>query len=439
MHEFYYRNGRLHCEDVDVQALAEKHGTPLYVYSRKTIESHYLRLHEALEPLDHQICYAVKANSNLAVLSSLARLKAGFDTVSGGELYRVVKAGGDPRRCVFAGVGKTEEEIRYALQIGIYCFNVESEAELRRINKIAREMRKKAPVSIRVNPNVEAKTHAKITTGTYENKFGIAFEQVEEIYQKASLMPNIHLRGVQIHIGSQITTVAPFSKAVKKMIDLVKELRDQYHLEFFSIGGGIGIVYRPALESGRNKWWTPIPEGRGGAKPGRSALPLTINLYARSLVPLLKPLGMKILLEPGRFMVGNAGILLTKVEYLKKTGVKNFVIVDAAMNDLIRPAFYDSYHQIVPVREHPKNQVQIKCDIVGPVCESGDYFAKDRMLVPVREGDYLAIMSSGAYGFAMASNYNTRPRPAEILISGKKAILARERETLADMIKGERK
>jgi diaminopimelate decarboxylase len=437
MHEFLYRKGKLFCEGVEVDSLTQKYGTPLYVYSRKTVEGHYTRLNQSLKPLDHLICYAVKANSNLAILSTLAKLKSGFDIVSGGELLRVIKAGGDPGRCVFAGVGKTEGEIRYALQVGIYCFNVESEAELYRINRIAGKMGKKAPIALRVNPNIEAETHSKITTGTYENKFGIAYENIEDIYERASLLPNLHLRGVQMHIGSQITTVAPFGKAIRKMISLVKVLRDRYKLEFFSIGGGIGIIYRPALESGHHHWWVPGRSTFHRSK-GRSTLPLTIDLYARSLIPLLKPLGMKILLEPGRFMVGNAGILVTRVEYLKKTGNKNFVIVDAAMNDLIRPAFYDSYHQIVPIREHPKQTQTIKCDIVGPICESGDFFAKDRDLVPVREGDYLALMSTGAYGFVMSSNYNTRPRPPEILVSGKTAKLARPREKLSDLLRGEK-
>lgn len=438
MHEFQYRKENLHCEGISVESLARKYGTPLYIYSSKTVEGHFKRLDKALVPLNHMVCYAVKANSNLSILSTLARLKAGFDTVSAGELYRVVCAGGNPSRCVFGGPGKTEEEIRYALRIGIHCFNVESEAELYRINRIAGSVRKKAPIAIRVNPNIDAHTHAKITTGTYENKFGIAYEDIEGMYERASRLPNLHLCGVQMHIGSQITTVAPFSKAIRKMLPLVRMLKDRYGLEFFSVGGGIGIVYRPALESGHRDWWhASEPHRRRYA--GRSELPLTIDLYARTLIPLLKPLGMKILLEPGRFIVGNAGILVTRVEYLKRTGNKSFVIVDAAMNDLIRPAFYDSYHQIVPLRQHMKKGIPpFKCDIVGPVCESGDFFAKDRLLTPIREGEFLALMSTGAYGFVMASNYNTRPRPAEILVSGKTARLARQRETLKTILQGER-
>jgi diaminopimelate decarboxylase len=438
MHEFCYRKGKLYCEGVEVDSLIKKYGTPLYVYSQKTITEHYRRLHKALAPLDRMIFYAMKANSNLGILSCLAKMNAGFDTVSGGELYRVVKAGGKPSRCVFAGVGKTEEEIRYALKIGIYCFNVESEAELRRINRIAASMRKVAPISLRVNPNIEAKTHSKITTGTYENKFGIAYEQIVPLYEFAARMPFLKLKGVQIHIGSQITTVAPFSKAVHKVLPLVRSLRDRYKLEFFSIGGGIGIVYRPALESGHRDWWDPKHEHIHRHFAGKADMPLTIDLYARTLIPLLKPLGMKILLEPGRFIVGNAGVLITRVEYLKRTGQKNFVIVDAAMNDLIRPAFYDSYHQIVPVNQDLNgNSKRVKCDVVGPICESGDFFAKDRELSIMREGDHLGIMSTGAYGFTMSSNYNSRPRPPEVLVDGKKAKLARRRETLGDLIRGE--
>lgn len=425
MHEFRYSHGKLACEGVSVESLARRHGTPLYVYSQATIESHFRRLDEALTPLDHLLCYAVKANSSLGILRVLARRNAGFDIVSGGELQRVMRAGGPPGQCVFAGVGKGEAEIRFAIQRGIYCFNVESESELMRIQRIAVALRKVAPMALRVNPDVAADTHHKITTGTYENKFGIAFEKVASIYERASRLPNLRLRGVQMHIGSQITTVTPFIAAVHKMVPLVRQLRDRHGLEFFSIGGGIGIVYRDALASGESRWW----------KPGH--LSLTADGFARALVPLLKPLGMRILLEPGRVIVGNAGILVTEIQYIKRTGHKNFVIVDTAMNDLIRPAFYDSYHQIVPLNEPRQREAVFKCDVVGPICESGDYFAKDRALPTVREGDLLALMSAGAYGFAMASSYNTRPRPAEILVHGKSARVIRRRETFADLVRGE--
>jgi diaminopimelate decarboxylase len=422
MHEFRYTHGKLHCEGVNVESLARRHGTPLYVYSQNTIARHFQHLDEGLAALDHVICYAVKANSSLGILRLLARQNSGFDIVSAGELERVIRVGGRADRCVFAGVGKTEAEIRFALRKGIYSFNVESEAELYRIQRIAAAMRRSAPVALRVNPNVAADTHHKITTGTYENKFGIAFEQVPALYERVARLPNLHLRGVQMHIGSQITTVAPFVAAVRKMLPLVRALRDRHRLDFFSIGGGIGIVYQHALESGSPRWW-------------RTHQPLTVETFADALAPLLHPLGMRILVEPGRVLVGNAGILVTEVQYIKRTGHKNFVIVDAAMNDLIRPAFYDSYHEIVPLRECARTG--FKCDVVGPICESGDYFAKDRLLPSVREGDRLALMSAGAYGFAMASTYNSRPRPAEVLVSGQSARVIRRRETFADLVRGE--
>ncbi len=421
MHEFRYVNGSLHCEGVDVASLVKKHGTPLYVYSQATLTNHFRRLDQALKELDHLVCYAVKANSNLAVLHVLANEGAGFDIVSGGELMRVIEAGGDPTRCAFAGVGKSEEEIAFALRQGIYTLNVESEPELERINRIAGRLQKRAPVALRINPNVDAHTHAKITTGTYENKFGIAFEQVEAVYARAARLRHVHLRGVQMHIGSQLTQVAPFKKAVKKTIPLVTRLRDRHGIEFFSIGGGLGIVYNPALASGRSGWWrTPAAAGI-----------LTPDSYAATLVPLLRPLGLKILLEPGRFIAGNAGILVTRVEYLKRTGKKNFVIVDAAMNDLIRPAFYDSFHEIVPVRQ--RGGRKLISDVVGPICESGDYFCKNRPLAKVEPGDCLALLSAGAYGSVMASNYNARPLAAEVLVHGRKAALARKRQPVRDI------
>ena len=360
MHSFRYVGKELCCEDVPLSALARKHGTPLYVYSQATLTDHYTKLDQALSPLDHLICFAMKSNSNLAVIRTLADLGSGFDTVSAGEIQRVLAAGGDPRKCVFAGVGKTEEEIAFALKQDIYSFNVESEAELRRISRVAVKLRKIAPVAVRVNPNVDAGTHAKITTGTYENKFGIAFEQVEGIYARASRLPNLRLRGLQMHIGSQLTDVKPFRLAVAKVAPLVARLNARHGFDFFSIGGGIGIVYQSALASGDPGWW--------GSKAGKGIL--TPDLYAKTLVPLLKPLGLRILLEPGRFLTGNAGALVTRVEYIKRTGRKNFVIVDAAMNDLIRPAFYDSYHEIVPLTR--RGGVSVSSDVVGPICEGGD-------------------------------------------------------------------
>ena len=425
MHYFHQKNGSLYVEGVSVDSLARRHGSPLYVYSARTLRHHYQSLDRALRPLDHLICYAMKANSNLAVLSTLAKQGAGFDMVSGGELFRVIEAGGDPSLCTFAGVGKTREEIAYALRQGIYAFNVESEAELRTINDVAARLRRKAPVAIRVNPNVDAKTHAKITTGTYENKFGIAFEEIPGLYRRAAQLKNIRLRGIQMHIGSQITTVKPFADAVKKMVPLVRQLRDAHGLEFFDIGGGIGIVYDPALASGQPGWWK-----------GRRQEPITPARYASVLVPSLAGLGMKILVEPGRFIVGNARILVAEVLYVKKTACKNFVIIDAAMNDLIRPAFYEAYHEIVPLSGGRRGTVPT--DVVGPVCESGDTFCKDRPLPPFRAGDRLAFLSAGAYGFVMASNYNSRPRPAEILVDGRTVKVARKRETLPDLVRGEK-
>lgn len=427
MHSFRYTQGQLFCENVSLQTLAEKHGTPLYVYSKSTITSHFTRLDAALSGLEHLICYAVKANSNLAVLSTIAKLGGGFDIVSAGELYRVIKAGGDASKCTFAGVGKTRDEIEYALNQGIYCFNAESEAELRFINEVAGQVGKKAPVAVRVNPNVDAKTHAKITTGKSENKFGIDFDRIGEVYARiASEMPNLEIRGLQMHIGSQLTSVDPYVEAVKKVAPLVAEMKAKYDLQFFSIGGGIGINYRQCLDSGDSGWWQENGELH----------PLTIQKYAESVVPLLQPLGLRILCEPGRFMVGNAGVLLTQVLYEKRGGAKTFKIVDAGMNDLIRPTLYEGWHQIVPLKQPTSTQTEI-VDVVGPICETGDYLAQDREIPVVKEGDYIAAMSAGAYGFTMASNYNTRPMPAEILVDGDAAHIVRERQTLEDVLKGE--
>jgi len=426
MHDFRYVGNRLFCEGVAVESLARKHGTPLYVYSQRTLADHFQKLDAAMSPVEHMVCFAVKSNSNLSVLRTLANLGAGFDIVSGGELQRVIAAGGDPRRCVFAGVGKTEAEIEFALRRNVYSFNAESEPELQRINKVAARLKKIAPVAVRVNPGVDACTHAKITTGTYENKFGVQFERVEGVYARAGKLKNLRLRGLQMHIGSQITEAAPFEKAVRKVLPLLKRLQEKYALEFFSIGGGLGIVYQPALSSGAAAWW----------KTSAAKDILTPEKYAARLVPLLRPAGLKILMEPGRFISGNAGILVTRVEYVKRTGRKNFVIVDAAMNDLIRPAFYDAYHEIVPLTK--KSGAAISSDVVGGICESGDYFCKDRPLAKVGEGDFLALMSAGAYGFVQASNYNTRPLAAEILVNGRRAAVARERQPVKEIWSGEK-
>lgn len=421
MHRFHYRNGKLFCESVAVASLVRKFGTPLYVYSEQTLSDHFNRLDQSLTALDHLVCFAVKANSNLAVLRTLSNLGGGFDIVSEGELRRVIAAGGDPRKCVFAGVGKTEEEIAFALKQGIYSFNVESEPELARIDRVAARLKRVAPVAVRVNPNVDAGTHAKITTGTYENKFGIAFEEVEGVYARASKRKNLRLRGLQMHIGSQLTEVQPFELAVRKVLPLVTKLAAKHQFEFFSIGGGLGIVYDPALASGLPNWWDST----------RAKRILTPAKYAAALVPLLRKTGLRILIEPGRFIVGNAGILVTRVEYVKRTGRRNFVIVDAAMNDLIRPAFYDSYHEIVPLQR--KNGSTLSSDVVGPICESGDFFCKERPLPKMSEGEYLALLSAGAYGSVMASNYNSRALAAEVLVRGTKAELVRKRQSFNDI------
>ena len=427
MHDFDYQNGKLFCEGVALNELASTYGTPLYVYSQNTIKDNFNRLSSALSDLDHHIAFAVKSNSNLSVLKLLKNIGADFDIVSGGELFRVLKAGGTADQCTFAGVGKTREEIEYSLEQGIYSFNVESEAELRFINEIAKERDTIAPVAVRVNPNVDAKTHKYISTGKSENKFGIDFEFIEDLYSKASSeFKNIKLRGLQMHIGSQLTQVKPFLEAVEKVSPLVTNLKNTYGIEFFSIGGGIGIVYEEALASGKKEWWDEKdPDNK----------PLTVEEYAEKLVPILSPLKIKILLEPGRFMVGNAGVLITKVLYKKIGTAKNFAIVDAGMGDLIRPALYQGHHEIVPLNNESE-QTQV-VDIVGPICESGDFFAQNRELPLLQEGDHVALLSAGAYGFVMASNYNSRAFPAEIMVSGSTHQVVRKRQNYEDLIMGE--
>jgi diaminopimelate decarboxylase len=429
MHLFEYRRGHLFCEDVNLELLAKEAGTPAYVYSANTILSHYRRLDKALGDLDHLICYAMKANSNIAILDLLAKENCGFDIVSSGELYRVEKAGGKPEQCTFAGVGKTDNEIKFALLQGILSFNVESESELAYINHIAGSLNRRAPVALRVNPDVEAGTHKYISTGKSENKFGIGFDRVLDVYAAAAKMPHIRIRGVQMHIGSQITSPKPFAEAVAKMAPLVSKLQDKYGIEFFSFGGGIGIVYNEALESGGEAWW----KNQAGESKKKA---MTIEDYAAAVVPSLKKLGLRIIVEPGRYMVGNAGVLLSKVLYIKKSPGKKFVIVDAGMNDLIRPALYEGYHEIVPLKQ-PASKKTEKVDIVGPICESGDFFAQEREVPPLEEGDTIALMSTGAYGFSMASNYNSRTLPVEILVNGKRADIIRERQLHSDLIRGE--
>jgi diaminopimelate decarboxylase len=446
VHSFHYREGRLHCEEVDLARVAKEFGTPLYVYSAGTILDHYTRLDAALAPLDHLICYAVKANSNRAILKLLAKAGAGFDIVSGGELFRVLTAGGDPEKCTFAGVGKSREEVEYALEQDVHSFNVESESELTHLDKIAAEKQVRAPVALRVNPDVEVATHEYISTGKSENKFGIALGQVGAVYEHAAQMGNIDIAGVQMHIGSQITETKPFVEAINKVAPLVRELQSKYDIKFFSIGGGVGIVYESSFVSGGSDWWKE-------QAPARHQL--SIQQYVDAILPPLRELELRILLEPGRLLVGNAGVLLTRIRYIKQSGEKKFAIVDAGMNDLIRPALYHSYHEIVPVLEPStkpvgeagsfptsKSMSRImnkteKIDIVGPVCESGDFFALDREMPPMQEGDLLAILSAGAYGFVMASNYNSRPLPAEALVRGDKFDLIRKRQSWDDLVRGE--
>jgi len=429
VHAFHYRDGHLFCEEFNVAVAAERFGTPLYLYSAGTILDHYGRLNEALAGLDHLICYAVKANSNRAILRLLRDAGAGFDIVSGGELFRALKGGADSRKCTFAGVGKSRKEIEYALEQGVYSFNIESEAELDYINQIASAKNQRAPIALRVNPDVEAQTHQYISTGKSENKFGIALERAAQVYERASKMPSITVRGVQMHIGSQITEAAPFVAAIEKIAPLVSELKSKYAIEFFSVGGGLGIAYESSIASGSGDWWT-----------SQRSHPLTIQQYVDAILPPLTRLGLRILLEPGRLLVGNAGILLTRVRYIKETAQKKFAIIDAGMNDLIRPALYGSYHEIVPVEDSTSSMSKdknVKMDIVGPVCESGDFFAQDREMPELRAGDLLAVMSAGAYGFVMASNYNSRPLPAEALVGGDKLALIRKRQTIDDLIRDE--
>src|SRR5436309_6493055 len=430
MHFFRYRDGHLYCEDVDLARVADELGTPTYVYSAGTILDHYARLDTALQSLDHLICYAVKANSNRAILKLLADAGAGFDIVSGGELYRVLAAGGDPAKCTFAGVGKSREEIEYALEQGVYSFNVESEAELEQIDRIAGVKETRAPIALRVNPDVDPHTHEYISTGSRENKFGIALDRVAAVYEQAAKMRNVEMVGIQMHIGSQIAEAKPFASAIGKVAPIVRGLKSKYGIKFLSIGGGMGIVYRRALESGSGKWW----RDHGG-----ESFALNVHDYADAIVPELCELHLRVLVEPGRFLVGNAGVLLTRVRFIKKSGAKKFAIVDAGMNDLIRPALYHSYHEIVPVKEGStsKSKRAEKIDIVGPVCESGDFFALDREMPELHEGDLLAIMSAGAYGLVMASNYNSRPLPAEALVRGNQLAPIRKRQTWEDLVAGE--
>lgn len=424
MHSFAYKNGALHCEDVNLADIASAIGTPVFVYSKKTIADDLAAFRSALAPLDAHVAYAVKACSNKAILNLMARQGAGFDIVSAGELWRVINAGGDPTLCTYAGVAKTEPEIRYALEQQIYCFNCESENELREINRIAGEMGVKAPVAVRVNPHVDAHTHKYITTGNAENKFGVDITRIEEVYATiAAEMPNLHIKGLQMHIGSQLTEIKPFTDAIEKVTPVVRKFIELYNIEFWSIGGGIGIVYDGCLASAQPEWWAEHPEQ------------ITIQSYADAIIPLLQPLGIRILVEPGRRLVGNAAAMLTTCVYEKKGEAKTFKMIDAGMNDIIRPALYEGYHEIWPVQEHSGDE--IVADIVGPVCESGDFQAQNRRIADVKPGEVLAELSAGAYGFSMSSTYNSRPLAAEVLVDGDKWSIIRRRQTLEKMVEDE--
>lgn len=410
MDHFLYQDNTLYAEGCRVNDLAQTYGTPLYIYSRATLERHWHAFNNAVADHPHLVCYAVKANSNLAVLNVLARLGSGFDIVSGGELARVMEAGGDPAKVVFSGVGKTVTEMEQALNLGIYCFNVESSAELEQLNGVAGRLGKVAPVSLRVNPDVDAGTHPYISTGLKENKFGIAMDEAEAVFARAHALPHLQVKGVDCHIGSQLTEIQPFLDAMDRMLSLIDRLAEQgIVIEHFDVGGGLGVTYDDETP--------PHPD-----------------VYAAALLKRLGNRKLKLIFEPGRAIAANAGIIVTEVLYLKENSDKRFAIVDGAMNDLIRPALYSAWQQIIPVT--PRDAQAHVFDIVGPVCETGDFLGKDRELA-IAPGDLLVVRSSGAYGFAMASNYNTRPRAAEVMVDGDKAYLVREREKLPQLWQGE--
>ncbi|MCM8801448.1 MAG: diaminopimelate decarboxylase [Candidatus Omnitrophica bacterium] len=414
MHEFKYRNKQLYCEGVKIQDLVKRFSTPLYVYSYHTILGHFIKLKIAFKKSKPLICYSVKANSNLAILRALVKEGAGLDIVSGGELFRAIKVGCPPERIVYAGVGKTEKEIKEAIKIGILFFNVESISELENINGISKRLNKITNVAIRINPDVEPKTHRFITTGRLTNKFGVDFKTAYKILKMRKDFKFLNISGLHIHIGSQITSPLPYVSAIGKLLNFIRKLRKEgIELEYLNIGGGLGIIYNKET-------------------------PQTAEEFAKRLLPLLKKSNLKIIMEPGRFIVGNAGVLVTKVLYIKSTSKKKFVIVDAGMNDLIRPALYDAYHNILPLKMIPQRKGNAqKVDIVGPICESADFFAKNRTIPKLKENHYLAIMGAGAYGFSMSSNYNSRCRPAEVLVKEDKFYLIREREAYNDLIDNE--
>jgi len=411
MHDFQYRGDQLHCEEFPIHTIAKEVGTPFYLYSLNTLESHFRAFDSAFISTPHLVCFSAKANSNLSILRVFVRLGAGVDVVSGGELFRALKAGGSPERIVYSGVGKGQDEIEYALEVSILMFNVESSQELLEIDRIAGKVATKAPVSLRVNPDVDPRTHPYVSTGLKKNKFGINIKKSLDEYRLANTLPNIKVIGVSCHIGSQLTEVGPFVEAVQRIKELVITLRNEgINIQYIDLGGGLGITY--------HREEPPHP-----------------TEYARALLEELAGIDCLLILEPGRVIVGNAGILVTKVLYTKEGGEKNFIIVDAAMNDLIRPSLYGSYQHIQPVQQYGRGE--IVADVVGPICESGDFLARDRKLARVKPGDLLAVMSAGAYGFTMSSNYNSRPRVPEVLVAGDRFYIIREREDYDDLIKGE--
>lgn len=413
MHYFNYRGDEIYCEDVPVSKLIKEFGTPLYIYSASTLLRHYKAFDESFKTHEHLICYSVKANSNIAFLKLFAKEGSGFDIVSGGELYRALKAGADPRKIVFSGVGKSDDEIEMAISKDILMFNVESEAELYAIDSIAGKLKKKAPIAIRINPDVNPLTHPYISTGLKKNKFGIPYEMSFDVYMKAKKLKNIEIVGIDCHIGSQITQLAPFLEAIDKVIALMRELESKdIEIKYIDLGGGLGISYKDEEP--------PHP-----------------NEYGEAVLKKFEGIKKTLIFEPGRVIVGNAGILTTKVLYLKENTEKRFIIVDAAMNDLARPALYGSYHTILPLTKSDESINQVY-DIVGPICESTDFFAKDRSLPEIQKNDYLCIFSAGAYGFSMSSNYNSRNKAAEVLVLGDKYYLIRERDTYEDLISKEK-
>jgi diaminopimelate decarboxylase len=412
MHDFKYKRNRLYCENVSVSDIVKRVGTPVFVYSYKTLFDHIQKLQKAFSRVNPLICYSMKANSNLAVVKAVVSSGAGLDVVSGGELYRAKIAGCPPEKIVYAGVGKTEEEIGEALEYGILLFNVESEPELELIHRIAKGLRKTARVSLRVNPDVDPRTHRHITTGRKENKFGIDLEAAEKIFRKREKYPFISLCGVHVHIGSQIVIGAPFVAAFQKVLTFVERLeRMGVRIEYVNLGGGLGVIYSDER-------------------------PQTAGDFARKILPLFSNKKYRLIFEPGRFVAGNAGILVTEVLYVKRTGVKNFVIVNAGMNDLIRPSLYDAYHEILPLIRRTSAGALVY-DVVGPICESGDFLAKGRKLQKLDRGDCLAVMTAGAYGFAMSSNYNSRPRACEVMVRGERFEIVRKRETYGSLVAGE--